>query len=159
MEVGAPTYNRRPRLEGSPRRWPRVVRDVQISAHPRPGWLRIDVLKEGDGRGEDTLGVCGYSADDTPVTSFTLLGPKERTAYVEILDDSPVAYVKVTEPFFDDRKLARTALHCFRIFYGVPVDCVPNTECGCEFELGAAWRWFEAVEVEAMFFGPPDAKD
>src|SRR5690606_5050573 len=66
----------------------RGVRSTSMSVHPATGWLRIDVEREGEGLG-DEFGVEGYSANHTPVTSFTLLGPKERTCYVELLDVNP----------------------------------------------------------------------
>lgn len=128
------------------------VRSAEMTVHPSGNWLRVTVDREEEVR-DETFGVCGFSAADEPVTSFTLLGPKERITYVEWLEpDVPVVNVKVTKPFFEDRRLARIAIHVLRIWHGVPCDCVPNTECGCEFPLGTTWRWWDACEVEALHY-------
>lgn len=131
----------------------RGVLDAEVSHH-QSGWLRVDVSREWDVL-DATFGVVGYAANYEPATTFTLLGPKERTVFVEPLCDDEVVFIKVVEPNLTDRRFARTVLHGLRRWYGEDVVCPDTIDCGCEFVLGTAWRWFEACEVEAIHFEPP----
>jgi len=112
----------------------------------RSRWVEVRVARD-DAALEQILGVCGYDEFDVPVTSFSLLGPFETATYVEAW--SRVDNWRVTTPSFSDREDAALAFHLLSGLYGGSVTDHPIQLCECIYPLGYAWRWWEAVDVEA----------